>query len=93
MPVPHPADALTLASVNLVSALVQEASRMSESELGAVLDELPSGETFELPDEIYAGIFPPGEPDENARELCYLMAKQHRCKIRRAPSGIRFIKA
>lgn len=31
--------------------------------------------------DVYADLFPPGEPDENARAACYAFAKSVGCRI------------
>jgi len=35
--------------------------------------------------EVYAELFPPGEPDKRAREACYNFAKALDCRIENKP--------
>ncbi len=44
---------------------------MTRSELESQLRALSSGEELGLSFDVYADMFPPGEPDENARQACY----------------------
>jgi len=55
--------------------------RMNRPELESQLDALPSQGKLGLRYDLYADIFPPGEPDENARQECYALAKRRRCTI------------
>lgn len=54
---------------------------MTLPELESQLNALRSQEKLGLPYDLYADIFPPGEPDENARQACYALAKRCNCRI------------
>jgi len=54
---------------------------VTRSELKSQLRALSSGEELGLSFDVYADMFPPGEPDENARQACYAVAKRCGCKI------------
>ena len=54
---------------------------MSLDELKATLVALPSGQCAGIHYDAYTELFPPGEPDENARARCYEFAKSVGCRI------------
>ena len=58
---------------------------MSLDELRATLTALPAGKCAGIHYEVYAQLFPPGEPDENARARCYEFAKSVCCMIDNRP--------
>ncbi len=35
--------------------------------------------------DLFADLFPPGEPDQGARQACYDFARQHGCRIENKP--------
>jgi hypothetical protein len=54
---------------------------MSLDELRATLTALPAGKCAGIHHDVYAELFPPGEPDESARAACYEFAKSLGCTI------------
>jgi hypothetical protein len=54
---------------------------MTLDELRATLEKLPPGKVAGIHHDAYADLFPPGEPDANAREACYKFAKALSCRI------------
>ena len=54
---------------------------MTLVELGNTLDALESGKAAGVALDVYADLFPPGEPDEPARVRCFEFAKLHGCRI------------
>jgi hypothetical protein len=54
---------------------------MTLSELGIMLDEMETGKFAAIPHDVFADLFPPGEPDEAARAACLRFARQHGCRI------------
>jgi hypothetical protein len=58
---------------------------MGLDELRATLTALPAGKCAGIHHEVYAQLFPPGEPDETARAACYEFAKSVRCSIDNRP--------
>jgi hypothetical protein len=59
--------------------------RMTLDELGRMLDGLEAGKYAAVPHDIFADLFPPGEPDEGARAACLRFAQQHGCRIENRP--------
>jgi len=62
---------------------------MSLDDLSKELAKLASGKAAGIHKEVYADLFPPGEPDENARARCFEFARIHGCRIDNtlAPGG------
>jgi hypothetical protein len=58
---------------------------MSLDELRATLIALPAGKCAGIHHDLYAELFPPGEPDESARAACYEFAKSLGCTIDNKP--------
>jgi hypothetical protein len=58
---------------------------MSLDELRATLIALPAGKCAGIHHDVYAELFPPGEPDVNARAACYAFAKSAGCRIDNRP--------
>ncbi len=54
---------------------------MTRGQLRKMLSEMEPGQYVDIPYDLYAEIFPPGEPDEGAREACYNFAKELGCRI------------
>ena len=54
---------------------------MTLAELRAKLAGLKPGQMVAVHHDVYARLFPPGEPDERAREECYKFAKAAGCRI------------
>jgi hypothetical protein len=55
---------------------------MTLDELTRILTNLAPGKEAAVSYDLYADLFPPGEPDQNAREACYRFAKSVGCSIR-----------
>jgi hypothetical protein len=60
---------------------------MTVSEFRIVLRELPAGQAAHVPYEVFAELFPPGEPDDDARERAYRFAKENGCIIDNRPAS------
>jgi hypothetical protein len=58
---------------------------MTLEELRETLEKLPPGKMAGVHHDAYADLFPPGEPDSNAREACYKFAKTLGCRIENKP--------
>ena len=58
---------------------------MSLDELTATLVALSPGKCAGIQHDVYAELFPPGEPDENARAACYAFARSVGCGIENWP--------
>jgi len=58
------------------------------------LTELAPGQAAHVPYDIYEKLFPPGEPDQDARARAYEFAKANGCKIdnRTAQREVLFVK-
>jgi hypothetical protein len=54
---------------------------MTLDDLKAKLASLQPGQMAGIHHDVYADLFPPGEPDENARAACYGFAKAQGCRI------------
>ncbi len=61
------------------------ASDMTLEELGDTLDEMKPGNRAAIGHDIFAALFPPGEPDESARAACFKFAREHGCRIENKP--------
>lgn len=59
---------------------------MSLEELRDALTALEPGQCAGIHHDVYADLFPPGEPDENARAACYAFAKSVGCRIENKPT-------
>ena len=59
---------------------------MSLVELRVTLAALAPGKCAGIHHDVYAELFPPGEPDENARAACYAFAKSVGCRIENKPN-------
>jgi hypothetical protein len=70
------------------------ADRMTLEELGKTLDEMKPGNFAAIHHDLFADLFPPGEPDDHAREACNTFARQHGCRIenKRGQSELWFVK-
>lgn len=58
---------------------------MSLEELRATLVALAPGKCAGIHHDAYADLFPPGEPDKNARAACYVFARSVGCRIENKP--------
>ena len=54
---------------------------MTLNDLAQALHDLKPGTYAEIPYDLYTDLFPPGEPDELAREACYNFARAHGCRV------------
>jgi hypothetical protein len=54
---------------------------MTIDDLRAELRALEPGNMAGIHHDVYADLFPPGEPDPKAREACYNFAKTLGCRI------------
>jgi hypothetical protein len=54
---------------------------MTLAELETTLKQLRPGEGAHIPYEMFAELFPPGEPDEQARVRAYEFARASSCQI------------
>ena len=61
---------------------------MTLEEFKATLTALPPGKAAHVPYEIYEAFFPPGEPDQGAREAAYNFAKACGCIIDNRAKGV-----
>jgi hypothetical protein len=61
---------------------------MSLDELRTTLMALPAGKYAGIHHDVYAGLFPPGEPDESARAACHEFAKSLGCTIDNRPGEL-----
>ena len=59
---------------------------MTYDDLRAKIIEMAGGSYASIPYELYERLFPPGEPDQAAREACFNFAKAHGCRIENKPS-------
>jgi hypothetical protein len=60
---------------------------MELKELSAALCALPVGGRITLPLAEYEILFPPGEPDQRARERTGVFARAHGCEINNSTAG------
>jgi hypothetical protein len=51
------------------------------------LGKLSVGERTALPYSVYGLLFPPGEPDEDARVAAFAFAREHGCVIENQPGA------
>ena len=51
------------------------------------LGKLSLGERTALPYSVYATLFPPGEPDDDARVAAFTFAREHGCVIENQPAA------
>jgi hypothetical protein len=58
---------------------------MNLEQLAGMLDEMEPGGSIAIHHDTFADLFPPGEPDEFARESCQRFAHLHGCQIRNWP--------
>ncbi len=58
---------------------------MTLDDFSDTLREVEPGKGARVPYEIYAMLFPPGEPDQRARGAAANFAKAHKCKIENRP--------
>jgi hypothetical protein len=58
---------------------------MNMDELKTTLLTLSAGQCAGIHHDVYAEMFPPGEPDERARAACYAFAKSVGCRIENKP--------
>ncbi len=58
---------------------------MTLEELGKALSDMPRGSFVAIHHDLFAELFPPGEPDERARDACFKFARQHGCRIENKP--------
>jgi hypothetical protein len=63
-------------------------------EFQTTLKDLAPGQAAHIPYDIYEELFPPGEPDQDARVRAYKFAKANGCKIdnRTAQREVLFVK-
>jgi hypothetical protein len=47
--------------------------------------EMPGGHIFDLPYDLFASVFPPGEPDTGSRESLRALAEECACDVRVVP--------
>jgi hypothetical protein len=59
---------------------------MTREELQTTLLELEPGKAAGLHHEVYAHLFPPGEPDETARAAACALARSTGCHIENKPN-------
>jgi len=59
---------------------------MNLEELRATLVALTPGNCAGIHHDVYAELFPPGEPDENAPATCYAFAISVGCRIENEPN-------
>jgi hypothetical protein len=59
---------------------------MTRDELQATINGMADGNYASIPYDVYAEIFPPGEPDQEARAACFNFARSLGCRIENKPS-------
>jgi hypothetical protein len=59
---------------------------MTLDDLRTQLQALAPGKMAGIHHDVYADLFPPGEPDERAREACSNFAKALGCRIENKPA-------
>lgn len=64
---------------------------MTLSDFGELLDGLTVGQQAELQYDVYELLFPPGEPDQDARVRAFNFAKWHGCRIDHQPPAAKVI--
>jgi hypothetical protein len=60
--------------------------QMTLDELRQKLATIEPGKYARVPYDVYLDLFPPGEPDEKAREACYNFAKSLGFRIENKPA-------
>jgi hypothetical protein len=67
---------------------------MTLDEFSENLKLVGADQAASLPYDLYADLFPPGEPDDGARQRCYKFAQSHGFRIENKPDLqlIRFIR-
>jgi hypothetical protein len=60
---------------------------MTLEEFGEILCSLSVGRTASLPLDVYELVFPPGEPDYDARARAYEFARARGCEIKNPTAG------
>jgi hypothetical protein len=67
---------------------------MTLDDLGTALTKLEPGKYAAIHHDLFADLFPPGEPDDRARAACLQFASQHGCRIENKPerSELWFVK-
>ena len=58
---------------------------MTLNELGDTLDKLAPGKRAGVHHDLFAMLFPPGEPDDRARGTCLSFAQEQGCNIDNKP--------
>jgi len=61
---------------------------MTLTELAQKLDEMKPGESAAIHHDVFAALFPPGEPDYGARNACYDFAREHGCQLDNQPGPL-----
>ena len=61
---------------------------MTLAKLAQTLDEMKPGEFAAIHHDLFAELFPPGEPDDGARKACYDFACKHGCRIENEPGPL-----
>ncbi len=72
-----------VANAGLAKALAANMSTLGEFE--AALKSMKSGQIAQMHYDVYATLFPPGEPDQDARARAAAVAKTHGCVIENRP--------
>lgn len=67
---------------------------VTREDIAEQLSALAPGKAAGISYEVYADLWPPGEPSEDARAACHAFAKAHGCRIKNETSdqSIWFIK-
>jgi hypothetical protein len=63
-----------------------EPKMLTAGALKSYLLEMPSGHIFDLPYDLFASVFPPGEPDAGSRESLRILAEDCHCDIKSIPA-------
>lgn len=58
---------------------------MTLDQLKLKIENMAKGQFAEISYSAYDNLFPPGEPDEIAREVCYNFAKSLGCRVENKP--------
>ncbi|MDP2354977.1 MAG: hypothetical protein Q8M31_02815 [Beijerinckiaceae bacterium] len=58
---------------------------MTRDDLKAKIQAMAPGQYASIPYDLYSDLFPPGEPDEPARDACYNFAKSLGCRVENKP--------
>lgn len=59
---------------------------MTLDDLGDQLRALGPGKAMGIPYQIYADLWPPGEPDQQSRGACHRFARDLGCRIENKPA-------